>query len=635
MPLTFLDFIEIVETTLVLFVSGFALLLPLHAYFKNLKLALKLCIPISLAIEILIGYIFYITEQIKIFPITYLILILLINLILAYRAKLFRQIKNIRFTFNWKKSLPAFLVIISVIFSRFYDALYNIAPGAIDAAAHAQYVLDIDLYGRLSCTYYAPGFHILIYPLSKMIEMANVYRFAGPVMGIIMLLSLFLLFKDFFKNKLSLYFLVLAFGLPVFNILTAQTISFFPTALTFVFLPMLVYILIKPTELPPRKILIFYIITVAALALSVPYLLVQFIPSIILLNFIALVAVKTLGKKYLVPLSKMSAILILGFILAFGHVYLQSQISKANNTHSFPQIIIAEDQDSGIIGSSNLDKTSSFLSRHKWLPEKIRENTIVKSYLVPMIMTGSDVMKVKGVRPLGSAVSIFAYLWIIISIAMVYFGIRKKNMVLLVLGTLVLVFGISTQTGILEMSTYQGRSGWYLLLFVLISSIYLLDMVIKKIPRVVLYVLLGLMFIASFISPPRFYRGYFTEYFTQAKAITHRFPNQRILFVSDWWRVSVVSKNSTYEPFEPNSVTNICDFDQCFVVFSNKFFEIDPILSQATLSSANSLETFKNQQVAQKQAHDQAVKDVKNSNYFSSYRLYWENENISIYQFIK
>lgn len=635
MSFTFVDFISIVEIASILFASGFALLLPLYAYLKNSKLALKVSIPLSFSVEILIGYIFYSLGQIRIFPITYLVLILAINIALTIKLDLLKNIRKIKFKFNWKTAVPAILIIASVLFSRFYDAILNSGPGALDAAAHAQYVLDLDLYGRLSCTYYSPGFHILIYPLSKVIEMANVYRFAGPVLGIVTTLFLYLLFKDFFKNKISSYFLILALGLPVLNILTLQTISFFPTALTFIFVPMLLYVLIKPQELSIKNSLVFYIISIVSLALTVPYLLVQFIPAIVFLCIIALIAIRKLHREYFALLSKMLIISLLGFVLAFGHVYLQSAISKKNNTYSFPQIAITHAEDSGLAISTNLDEESNFLAKHQTLSQIASKSTLVKNYLIPMVITGRDTIAAKGLRPINSALGIGAYIWIVISLLMIYFGIKKKDRTLLVFGSFILVFAVATQTGVLEMSTYRGRAGWYLLLFVAVSSVYFLDLIIKKIPPSISYILLLILLIISFLKPPVFYRPYYSEYFSKAKEIAHRFPNQRILFVTDVWRVTVVSKNFDFEPLEISSLGDYCSFDQCFLIMENKFFELDPILSQKLAYVDRDLESFKANQAESQRDQKSRNEEIKSSVLFGHYGIYWQDENISIYQFVK
>lgn len=635
MSLTFKDFLSIFEIALVLFASGFALLLPLYAYLKNLNLSLKVCIPLSISLEVLIGYVFYTFGQAKNFPLIYLLFILLINIVLAFKLNLIEKIKKTRFKFNWQAAVPVFLVIASIVYSRFYDAILNVAPGAIDTRAHAQYILDIDLYGRLTCTYYAPGFHILIYPLSKIVEMVNIYRFTGPVLGIITMLSLYLLFKDFFKNKLSLYLLILAFPLPVFSILTLQTISFFPTILTFIFLPLLIYALIRPKELPTQKHLLFFAVTVSALALTVPYLLVQLIPAIILLNIIALAAIKILSREYLAYLSKISVISIFGFLLAFGHVYLQNTVTKETELNNFPQITIAEAQDSGFVISSNLDKASRLLENQEGFLKIISKNTVVGKYFIPMMMTGEDTVSVKNVRPLDSIMSAAAYLWIIVSLIMIYLGIRRKDHILLVFGSLILVFGLATQTGVFEMSMYRGRSGWYLLLFALFASIYFLDKVVKKIPRIISFTLLAVLLIVPFVKPPTFYRGYFTEYFTQALLISRQFPNQKILLISGDGRAVVVSKNFVYDEFKPSSITETCDFDQCFLIFANKFFEVDPIKSQSTLAIDKDQKDFRAQWAVLAETYKENIEAIKNSPNFSKYRLYWANENLSVYKFEK
>jgi len=630
-----MDFVAILEIALVLFASGFALLLPLYAYLKDFPVALRVSIPISFSVEILFGYVFYITGTIKFFPIIYLLLVLLINIFFALRLGLFKKAKKIRLKFDWKIAIPVLLAIGSIILLRFYDAALIISPGAIDASAHALYMIDLDIVGKLSFASYPPGFHILIFPVSQITEIVNVYRFSGPVLGVMTILSLYLIYKDLFKNKRMLFFLALGFGLPVFNILTLQTISFFPTALTFIFLPLLVYILMKPRELLEKKSLLFFALTCSALAITVPYLLVQFIAVIVILCGIALVAVKKIGKNYSRFIGKIFLISLLGFALAFGLVYLQNTVSERSDAGNFPQIYIAETEDTGLTVTTNMKESSDLLSRNQWLKDIVAGNEVISDYFIPMAITGGDIIAVKDIRPFSGIVSIVAYFWIAISLIMIYLGIKKSDYVMLVLGSLILLFCTATQTGMFEMSTYRGRSGWYLLLFVMLATIYLLDRLIRRIPGPIFYSIFALLLVASVISPPTFYRGYFEEYFTQARAISRQYPNQKILLVTAERRATAVSKNFTYGRLDSSLMGNDCPYDQCFIMIEDKFFEIDPILSQNALSIDKELQVFRARQATIREEHNRAIELIKNSEYFSKYKLYWQNENISIYQFAK
>lgn len=633
MQLSIMDLVSILEISLIMLASGFAFLLPLYIYLKNFKLALELSIPVSISIEILTGYLFYTFGLIRIFPLVYLLFALTINFVIAYRTKLIKKIKRVRLRANWKTIIPIILLIVSIILPRFYDAARNIAPGAIDAAAHALYVIDLNLYGKLGFASYPPGFHILVFPLSQIIGIVDIYRFTGPVIGVITMISLYLLLRDRFKNRYLPYFLILTFGLPVFSVLTLQTISFYPTALTFIFLPALVFALTRPEDFSDKKILLFYAIVTSALAITVPYLLVQLIPAIGFLLLIASLSKKALPEGYPAFIFKAFTISLCGFLLAFGLVYLQNTISDRTDVGNFPQITIAESQGSDLDITTNTEKSASFLERHRWLENIIGNNKIIKNYLLPMIMTGSDIILPKDIRSLGNATSLGAYFCILASLLLIYLGIKKKMPGFLVLGCLIVIFGLATQTGILEMSTYRGRSGWYLLLLTPIALVYFFDTYLKKIPITLVRVTLILLILAPVINPLTFYRGYFTEYFTEAENISRQFPNQKILIITAERRAIAVSENFTYRQLDPDLIEDVCQFDQCFIMLENKYFEVDPVLSQKSIATDRDLKKFKAEQAELKKYHNSVVDAVKNSKNFSKYKMYWENENLSIYKF--
>ncbi len=82
-------------------------------------------------------------------------------------------------------------------------------------------------------------------------------------------------------------------------------------------------------------------------------------------------------------------------------------------------------------------------------------------------------------------------------------------------------------------------------------------------------------------------------------------------------------------------VDDTCAYDQCFIVLEKKFFELDPIKSQGVLAVDKDLKSFNTVQGIHREAHEKNNESIKKSANFSKYKVYWENENLSIYQFEK
>jgi hypothetical protein len=197
-----------------------------------------------------------------------------------------------------------------------------------------------------------------------------------------------------------------------------------------------------------------------------------------------------------------------------------------------------------------------------------------------------------------------------------------------------IVFGLATQIGALEMSTYRGRSGWYLMMMALLGMSYIFDEIpFNKRYLNLMYVLLLVIFLAGFISPPTYYREYYTEPFTQAKLISRQFPNQKINFITDEKRVPMVSNNISFSELDSSSLKDTCEFDKCFLILNNKFFYYDPVLSEKALSTDKGFREFNKEQALLKDAQNETISEIKKSPNFSKYQKYWEDENVTIYQF--
>ncbi len=137
------DFFAIAKILAVLLASGFALYFPLVAWLKNKKNALALTIPASISVEIIFGYIFYSFDATSFFPGVYLAVIIILNVLAILKIKK----ANIQSEDGWKfkiQDLALFLVVAAAAFyTRFYDAIKNIAPGGIDTPAHITYLKEM------------------------------------------------------------------------------------------------------------------------------------------------------------------------------------------------------------------------------------------------------------------------------------------------------------------------------------------------------------------------------------------------------------------------------------------------------------------------------------------------------------
>ena len=630
------DVKEIILLLVLILASSFALYLPILGISKNNNNILKYCVPLSWSFEIIIGYLFYTFGQVKNFPIFYLIFLLCLNswAILKYGPYVKEIFQNIKNHHRIRSCVLFLLILIPIFYAYFYDPMHNISPIQRDAFGHITFLRDLANTGRLRLAFYAPGFHLLLFPAFNLVNTVDLYRFSGPIIGVVQVLSIYSMFRDKFKKPATGYLLLLLFALPVYNQLTIQIIGFFPSALTFLFFASFISLILDEHS---RNNLLILSVLFFALALTVPYFLVQFIPAVFLGVMILYFSKgRIFGKGYTIYFFKVLVITLVSLIIAFGHVYLQTRISKTNAFPKIPAAVNGVSTDNYKLAQPDLVQSTGSVSI-----SSLKKNTFLNNYISPLLATGLETIKIKNIRKPDNMLSIGAYLWLAAGMILLFFSIKKKNRVLFVLSVFTIMYGISVQTGVMEMSYYRGRSGWYFLLLSIIGVAFVFDQLYDKKFKFLLYSVTPILVASCFLSPPEYYRAYYPEIFNIVYNIYKQDKKQNTIFYTD-------VLNETQEKFSlisPNLATvSLDDFLQkktndnisSFVIIEKKVIELDPTLSAGAISTDKNFSRYNQSEEIIKNQRLKSISDVKNTDKFKSeYKLYWQDDNIEIYQAIR
>lgn len=606
------------STFLLVLISSFAMYLPFTALIKDRVVGLRYAIPLSISIEIIIGYIFYCLGTVEYFPISYLIIVLLAN-IWAYSKLEPLKFKKIRP--KWTMIIAISITLVAVIYTRYYDSFKFVGPGANDAYHHLNFIKDLIRTGYLNNGFYAPGFHLFLMPVAKLIPFPDLYRFAGPAIGIVNAIFFGLLFKDYLKNKILLIFLFVLLALPIYNQFTLQTIGFFSSSLSFIYLASFIF-LASDKDIKERKInLSFFLIFSVALALTVPYLFVEVFPAFLIFLFMVLFFKKSFKIGYSHYLFLINVILVLGFAASFGHVYIQSKILKRYS--GFPGIAITYSKPDG----TQVDTSNEELADNLHLPRFIENNR----YLRSIVGTGYDLAKIKNIRPANSVLGLGAYLWIACSFFLLFYALRKKNAVLLAVAVLSIFFGLCTQTGMFEMSNYRGRSGWYLLMFSIFGLVIFVDHVYqKKMLRWFLAICI-ILSATGFFLPPKFYRSYYDEEFRVVSQIARQYSDKNITLITNNHQLDIVAENITIQRLIPDFLQN----DNPVLMIEKEMLYPDPVLSQGAASTDKNFIEFNKQFEAAKEQLKADNNEILSSEQFKNFKKFFENEEFTIYENFK
>jgi hypothetical protein len=432
-----------------------------------------------------------------------------------------------------------------------------------------------------------------------------------------------------------------------------QEIGFFSTSLSFVFLPALILITANSTKAgyQARSFIIFGIIT-AALSLTLPYLYIQYLPTLVVLILIALLFKKYLKTDYLKHLVVILIISIIGFFVAFGHVYLQTKILK--RATNFPAMELTYLDNGEIIKTDNyqIDSVSSdgqntaslsdnTLQEHSAGTQvndffkKLKQTDIFVQYITPMSNIAWNAFMIKNVRMPNNVLSLGAYLWIVLSVILIPISIIKKNMIFYTISVFSLVFGISTQFGILEISTYRGRSGWYLMLLTSIGLAFIIDYIIaNKIDgkKLILPAIIALG-VVGIIKPPVYYRPYYVKPYEIIRSIVKKSPEASISIITRDKHISVLSDNISAKVLEDNAIKEPCAKDICLLVVENELTAVDPVLSQQASAIDKNFQAFAKQQNEERLKNAAQIQKIKSMPEFKSYKLYWRNSDIEIFKY--
>ncbi len=623
------DFFELFKIVAILIVSALSFYLPIKAISKNSGLAAKLSVPVSVSIQILFGYLFYCFAKIQDYPFYYFSIVLVINVITIIR---FRPIaKPIKVKANWKILAGIIILVLATVYRFFFDGITNVAPGVIDTANHISFLFkDLKTYGYLSFPTYPPGFHIFIYPLTLISSPISLYRFTGPIIGLITLLSTVLVCKDIFKHRISIVVLVALFLLPIFNQLILQLIGFFPTALSFLFVA---FLLVIATEhrISIRTKWLLSLIVLIAMAITIPYLTVQLIPGFVMLLIFSLFNFKKRDRDIHKSIVILTVGLILSFAFAFMHVYLQGSILK--RTSGFPAIETAVSSNGSLVVKTTYQQKDSLIQHFPPSIKKIAEHPLVGDYVLPMVVTGADIIKIKNIRELSGTLSIGAYALIAVAIATII--IKRKEINLAIISALVIVFGLSTQTGILEISTYRGRSGYYMLLFSAILVASLVDYYYTSKYHNHLLAITALSVAISFTYPPIYYRDYYPEYFEATQKIINEYSDKSILIKTNKSALSYLSPRIKTENLNGNTELDGCDLDKCFLMLEKKYLYLDPILSQRSYAADEGNRNFDQWQERQAEIQADLTEKIKSDSSFGNFKIYFETDNLEVFEIPK
>jgi hypothetical protein len=621
---------------LYLLVASLAWLVPLALYLKSIRRALPFSIPVSISAQIIIGYVFYNLEQMAYFPLFYLILVVVSNIFAIAKLKKIK-LEKVSWRGNTKLILVASLIILPALFyTRYFDAISFVAPGNSDTINHMFFLESIDRIGRIGLSYYAPGLQILAYPLTKLFSSLDIYRFAGPAIGISFALQLILFFWQHTKNKLVFLLATILFISPLYNQLALQTVSFWSSSLSFIFLLGIIQLLVEnKIDLSCKSWLCLIII--AGLSFTVPYLFVQLIPALALLYIICRICRKYFSQESFQNASRFFAISLIGFILAFGHITLQAKLSNASRV--IPTIRVAVEEDGEI-------RTATSRNIYMLYPglEKYEKYPLFRKTL-PALSITIDLFNIKNIRGFSSALDIGSYIWLTISLYLVLYAIRKRSLDLLTVATLSLMFGFATQTGILELSYYRGRSGWYLMLFSLLGLVLFFDSTKQRgallgIIEKTAYLAVAVLVAFSFISPPTFYRKYYPQIYKLAREVGKGAGDQDVVIYNNALQkisLSMVSPNIESFSLEDFLLGQACcrENKQYYLVLEKEFLSLDPKLSQSALSTDKGYEQFYQKQQELRDQKNSIKKQVLESERFSGYKPYFDDEDIAIYKLEK
>jgi len=625
------DFLDILKISLYLSLIGFSLFFPILLLTKQKFFALKFCIPVSFSFYTLIGYIFYSFKTLQFFGLSSLFLLLVVNLVSMFIIKTkYPNLLSLKLPSS-KYSLGYLISFCTLLYTRFHDSLFTTAPGHPDTIYHLNYLQSLVDIHKLPMNFYPPGFHLLFYPLFTYMG-DTIYRFSGPILGVLLILSIVFLFVNKLSHR-SLILMILLFCLPIFNFLIWQTISFWPTTISYFYFFIILYSLIYHKEVASLTKYLFLSMIALSLAITVSNLFMQLLPTTFLLIIFVFLFRRSFGSDYLWHTIKIFLILCLGGLFVFAHILFQTMVINQDN--SFPEIPYSQQIGNQVVTKSNYTSPnpapSSSSLPNVVLPPQSTTSVLLYNYVTPIVSTIREALNIKGARSPLDISSLKTYFWIFLSFIILAISIRKHDHFLLITSFFSTTFGFISQTGILEMGVYRGRTSIYFLFLPILTSVYLFDKFKKHQFNILVWPMFVIVFIYSISSPPHFFRDYCPEIFNYISSLINRYPNSKFSIISDNYNLQLLSHQITLFPENADSMVKNKATPYALLVYSQQVCNFTPSdYVRASQSDMNFILYHQQQQ----QSLDQKTKQSKtlfNSPELKDYHVIYQDKNTIFY----
>jgi len=294
-------------------------------------------------------------------------------------------------------------------------------------------------------------------------------------------------------------------------------------------------------------------------------------------------------------------------------------------------------------------QTSLSLSRHDYLPaafiagndpvnkqiSKITNSETVKNFPLPFYGIVLDLFTPKFIRSPFQKSSINTYLITFISliclILLKFWNKYSSHQTFpFTIFTLTTFFGIVQIFGILEITNYRGRAGFYLLFLALFIPTLIIDKLLNKY-KAVFPILAVLLFAISFTRPPSFERsGICQEAFYKVYEIRKTLsPNQTLKILSNDMSIGALVDQVITEKIDLPNIDK--QLSRSNLVILNKTPCFDENTSKFATTDIN-IKMFVDNITNSNKAMTQINKSVSNSKEFDKYTLFYQSSDIDIYK---
>jgi hypothetical protein len=331
---------------------------------------------------------------------------------------------------------------------------------------------NIDIFEGYSGYY--PGFAIYLSPIYLWINPVESLDFLGFVIGFIFLLYTSVAL-EISKKYLGLIFLSL-FSLAVFNQSQLSLISFSPNKFSVLYIGLLVVLLRE--ILISQKNLKISIFLLCSLLVSLPLANLPLLPYFLVILTMSLIWGWSPIKQIL--RNPQLAILFALVIVINASIILYLYMGKSSARSWL------------IFNNLSLTTSSSDVASKIWL--SLLKHSVEVKFIID---------------PFNSITSFGGGLSIIFAMVVTLYSARKRHMMYGIIDSSVTLLGLSTYTGILQISMIKGRVGWYFsILMIILTSSLLLELDTKEKTTSFILILCTLIFIGNLRTPPEFFRSY-------------------------------------------------------------------------------------------------------------------------------